>query len=164
MTLKKKDETPIKFWKSIPLFIFQAVYDLIKKVKKTASDEQRKRSCRTVSGTIADDCELLVSSQKESPVTHFSMRKIARQVEISKFSTHCILRKAHKGVGTQRKMRIWSHLLKKPLMEILIFYALKLVKFHNMQNIFEKIFQTDKTINVTKYSRKEQAKFVEGSL
>lgn len=51
---EEKGRNANKILKEHPTFHFSriAVYNLIKKVKKTASDEQRKRSCRTVSGTV----------------------------------------------------------------------------------------------------------------
>ena len=60
------------------------------------SGQQRKGSARPVSVTIeqiADDCQLLLYSQEESPGTHFSIRKIAPQLEISKSSVHRIFKK-----------------------------------------------------------------------
>ena len=58
-----------------------AVYNLVKKIKETGSGKRRKGSGRLLSATseqIADYCELSVYSQKESPATNFSIRKIGK--------------------------------------------------------------------------------------
>ena len=75
-----------------------ALYDLVKKVKETRSGERQKWSGRSVSATtepIADDCDLLVYSHKESFGIHFLVRKIAVQVGISKSTIHSIVKNVY---------------------------------------------------------------------
>ena len=68
----------------------------------------------------------------------------------------------------RRKMRIWSHLLKKSLMENFIFYAV--LTFQTCKMLLVKYINIFVHISLvwlvygTKYSRMAQVKFVEDSL
>ena len=94
----EKGWSAYKIWKEHPRFGCSrgAIEKLVYKIKETGSTERRNGSGRPITATtpdISEECEELICSQEDRPGTHFSVREIARQVNVSKSSIHRIVKK-----------------------------------------------------------------------
>ena len=95
---EEKCWTPYRIWREHPRFQCSrgVVEYLVKKIKKTGSAERRKGGGQPVTASTEvnkEEYEELILLQEDEPGTHYSVRKIAPHLEVSKSSVHRMVKR-----------------------------------------------------------------------